>query len=73
VQIRDFDNYYDACDAVVEAGFTYLTDSNERSSSWTSAPTIRYGHPNGAQVEVLWNHDRGYLRWLRQPRDEHAA
>ena len=62
-QFREFDGYDDACRAVREAGFCFVTDSNEGQTSGRSfAPTVIYRHPETAEVvEVAWNSDRGII------------
>lgn len=70
--IRPFESYDDAARAVVEAGFSFVTDTNRdpltgllRESGRSFAPTIRYRHPaTGEEIEVLWANDRGAIRRL---------
>lgn len=78
--IRPFTSYDDAARAVVEAGFSFVTDTNHdpltglpRESGRSFAPTIRYRHSvTGEQIEVLWANDRGAIRRLTAKTTEDA-
>lgn len=63
--IRDFIDYADAKLAVRQAGGVFITDSNQGQDSGRSfAPDVHYRLPDGQKVAVLWNGDRGYVKYL---------
>jgi hypothetical protein len=62
-KIRNFESYDDACRAAHEAGFRFITDSNEGQTAGRSfAPTVTYRHPEtDEEIKVAWNSGRGSI------------